>query len=133
MPFVQAARREVADRANIGNDPVRLTLEFLLENAVGRANAIPITTVIESLELDIEYKDFQQQILGASRRGDYFIGSGTSGIYLIETPEDLEAMQNFYLRKMRTQRRNFNHLATVAGRVNWQMRTVDIVTTPPNQ
>ena len=128
MSFIPAAEREVANRSI--DDPIRITLEFLLANAVGRENAIPITTVIESLELDIEYKDFQQQILGASRHGDYFIGSGTSGIYLIETLEDIEAMQDFYLRKMRTQLQNFNNLATIAERVGWQLPTMEIVTTP---
>lgn len=77
-PFIQATQREIARR--LVGDPIRLTLEFLLERTVGRARAIPITTVIEFLELDIEYKNFQQQIIGVSRHGDYFIGSVTSGI-----------------------------------------------------
>ena len=47
MSFLAAVRRKISTRQP--NDPVRMTLEYLLENAVGRQNAVPLPTIAAEL------------------------------------------------------------------------------------
>ena len=76
MSFLPEVRAEIARRDH--DDPMRITLEFLLENAVGRNNSISIPTVVRHLrenQISIDYKQFQQTLLAESRRSNFFIGS----------------------------------------------------------
>ena len=122
MPFISNARREISSRP-VG-DPIRITLEFLIANAIGQANAVPISNVLMHLSnrgVVMRYNQFQQLILGASRHSDYFIGSGTRGVYLIATIEDARAMRDFYGLKIQTQQQNLNHLLAATQGVGWQI------------
>jgi hypothetical protein len=123
MSLIPAVERQIAGR--LQNDPVRITLEFLLERgAVGWANPVSITTVTRFLNdqgIDIEYKNVQQQIMGASRHGDFFIGSSSRGIFLIDAIEDAERMRDFYLAKIQSQQENLERLRIVANRIGWDL------------
>ncbi len=124
MPFLARTRQEIASRQP--TDPVRITLEFLLNNAVGRNSAIPIGDVLDHLAthgIQMRYNEFQQSILGVSRHGNgsFFIGSGTTGIYLLRDIEDARAMKEFYEAKMLTQQQNLGRLLAAASNVGWRL------------
>jgi hypothetical protein len=95
MSFLPAVRREINSRHR--NDPVRMTLEYLLENAVGRRNAIPLPRIVAELGrrgLRLTETGLQQTVLAESRDGDYFIGSGGRGYFSIDTRADAEEMRD---------------------------------------
>jgi hypothetical protein len=119
MSFLPAVRREIHKRP--AGDPVRVTLEYLLENAVGRRNAVPLPRIVAELRrrgLHLTETGFQQTVLAESRDGDYFIGSGGRG-YLIATQADAEEMRDFYERRIAAERQNLFNLKRQAGAVGW--------------
>lgn len=97
MSFLPAVQREIAARPP--RDPIRMTLEYLLLQAVGRQNAVPLTTIVRHLRAQgvrISETGFQQTVLAKSRGQDYFIGSWRLGYFLIDSQQDAEAMRDFY-------------------------------------
>jgi hypothetical protein len=97
MSFLPAVQREINNR-NPG-DPIRVALEYLVEHAVGRHNAIPLSTLVTVLSgrgVHLTETDFQQTVLAQSRDRDYCIGSGRSGYFLIESQADAEEMRDSY-------------------------------------
>ena len=122
MSFLPAVHREIANRPP--QDPVRVTLEYMLRAAVGRANAIPLGTIVSSLSaLGIRMTEtgFQQTVLAESRGADYFIGSGPRGYFLIETLEDAAEMRDFYARRIAAETQNLNNLVRQATIVGWTL------------
>lgn len=123
MPFVTEARRLVADP---GTSPLlRATLEYMLANCVGRANATPIDTVIDhlnSIGLPIGREEFQHQVLVPSREDPLYIAAygyfGHGGIYLIEYPEDAQPMIDFYKGRIKSECRHLRHLVALR-RAEW--------------
>src|SRR5206468_3882402 len=68
MSFLPAVHREIANRPP--QDPVRVTLEYMLRHAVGRANAIPLAKIVSSLGavgIRMTETGFQQTVLAESR------------------------------------------------------------------
>lgn len=99
MSFLPAVRREIDSREP--NDPVRITLEYLLQRALGRQNAVPLSKIVADLRLQglaLTETGFQHTVLAQSRDGDYFIGSGRRGYFLIDTQYDAEKMRRFLRR-----------------------------------
>jgi hypothetical protein len=97
MSFLPAVQREIIARRP--RDPVRATLEYLLENAVGHQNAVPLSTIVahlQSIGLNLTETGFQQTVLAESRGRDYFIGSGRRGYFLIDSLQDAKVMAAFY-------------------------------------
>jgi hypothetical protein len=122
MSFLPAVRREIQSRQP--NDPVRVTLEYLLQRAVGRHNAVPLPTIVADLRaygLNLTETGFQQTVLAQSRDGDYFIGSGRRGYFLIETQQDAEEMRDFYEERIRAEQQNLDNLRRQARAVAWNI------------
>jgi hypothetical protein len=122
MSFLPAVQREINSRQP--NDPVRLTLEFLLGNAVGRQNAIPLPTIVAQLRaqgINLTETGFQQTVLAESRDRDYFIGSGRRGYFLIDTQQDAEEMRDFYEERIRAEQQNLDNLRRQARAVGWNI------------
>ncbi len=122
MSFLPAVQREIKSRQP--NDPIRMALEYLLQRAVGRQNAVPLPTIVADLRsqgLSLTETGFQQTILAESRDGDYFIGSGRRGYFLIETQADAEEMRDFYLDRIRAEQGNLDNLRRQAGAVGWNI------------
>ncbi len=85
---------------------MRLALQYLLNSAVGKANAVPLRQIVTHLRrrgVNITATGFQQTILAESRDRDYFIGSSRHGYYLIDTVADAREMQAFYRRRLRAE------------------------------
>ena len=122
MSFLPAVQREINSRRP--NDPVRLTLEFLLANAIGRQNAIPLPTIVAQLRaqcVNLTETGFQQTVLAESRDRDYFIGSGRRGYFLIDTQQDAEEMRDFYEERIRAEQQNLDNLMRQASAVGWNI------------
>src|SRR5207247_3181455 len=118
MSFLPAVQREINRRA--ANDPVRVTLEFLMHHAIGRQDAVPLARIVSHLTsrgLSLTETGFQQTVLADSRDRDYFIGSGPRGYFLIQTREDAEAMTDFYAERIRAEQQNLENLRSQAAAV----------------
>jgi hypothetical protein len=116
MPFLQSARKKLRKLAV--SDPMRITLEFLMENrrAIGCANAIPTRLVLNRLAqrgYRMTKEEFQQTILNETRGGDVFVGVCPRAIYLIENRKHAVATHEFYSPRIKSQlklRRNLKRL-----------------------
>jgi hypothetical protein len=71
--------------------------------------------------LNLTQTGFQQTVLAQSRDGDYFIGSGRRGYFLIETQLDAEEMRDFYQERIRAEQQNLDNLRRQAGAVGWNI------------
>jgi hypothetical protein len=122
MSFLPAVRQQIAVRGL--RDPVRATLEYLLNNAVGRHNAVTLDSIVTHLQgagFNMTSTGFQQSVLAASRSADYFIGSGHSGYFLIDNIGDAQEMRDFYETRIRAETQNLDNLRTQAVAVGWQI------------
>lgn len=117
-----AVQREISGRPP--NDPVRLTLEYLSQRAVGLQHPVPLETIIDHLQglgVEISPNGFPQTVLAASRAGDYFIGSGQHGYFLIDTIDDALVMRDFYQMRIQAEQQHLDNLRTQAGIVGWSI------------
>ena len=83
MSFLPAVRREIQSRQP--NNPVRVTLEYPLQRAVGRHNAVPLPTIVADLRvqgLNLTETGFNKHFWLNRAMCDYFIGSGQRGTSL---------------------------------------------------
>jgi hypothetical protein len=122
MSFLPAVRREINSRS--ANDPVRVTLEYLLQNAVSRKNPVSLETIVFHLQgigLNINETGFQQTVLAESRDRDFFIGSSRQGYFLIDDIDDAKEMRNFYEARIRAEQQNLDNLKRQAAGVGWKI------------
>ena len=122
MSFLPAVQREINGRRP--NDPVRITLEYLLAHAVGHNNAVPLDTIVAHLNqrrINVTATGFQQTILAESRGADYFIGSGPRGYFLIDLIQDAQEMRDFYENRIRREQENLDNLRRQAAAVGWNI------------
>ena len=120
MSFLPAVRREIANRQP--NDPIRLTLEYLIQHGIGHRNPVSTSVIVQHLNnngIQISKEIFQQTVLATSRGADYFIGSGNRGCFLIDTVDDARVMQHFYSTRISKEQRNLNNLSRQANIVGW--------------
>src|SRR5438876_12436430 len=122
MSFIPAVQREINNRQP--NDPVRVALEYLLQNAVGRQNPVPLPTIVAHLQargINISETGFQQTVLAGSRDRDFYIGSGRRGYFLIDNIADTEEMRDFYETRIRAEQQNLDNLRRQARAVGWNI------------
>ena len=120
MSFLPAVQREIANRQP--NDPIRLTLEYLIQHGIGHQNPVPLIVIVQHLNdngIQISETGFQQTVLAASRDADYFIGSGNRGYFLIDTVDDARVMQRFYNTRISAEQQNLDNLYRQATNVGW--------------
>jgi hypothetical protein len=122
MSFLPAVRHKVD--ALPQRDRTRVALQYLLNIAVGRMNAVPLSMLVADLRrrrIDITETGFQQTILAESRHSDYFIGSSRHGYFLIDTIDDARAMRDFYERRIAAEQQNLDNLRRQARNVGWRL------------
>jgi hypothetical protein len=122
MSFLPAVQIQINNRQ--ANDPVRITLEYMMAHAVGHHNAVPLPTIVAHLNrrgVNITETGFQQTILAESRRRNYFIGSGHRGYFLIDTVQDAEQMRDFYETRIRREQENLTNLRGQAVALGWNI------------
>jgi hypothetical protein len=120
MPFLPDARTAAADSATPRE--VRLTLDYLIQNAIGRNNARPLADVLRHLAshgIHMSGPQFQTTILADTRVGDIFIGSGSHGYFLIDNSADAQAALQFYESRIRSELARINHLKQLAASRGW--------------
>ena len=124
MAFLQDVQQAIGDPAT--PESLRITLEFLRANAVGRSNAVPLEQILEHLELNgypMNGPKFQTTILADTRVGDIFIGSGSRGYFLIETEENAQATLDFYHSRVASELERIRHLKELASSCGWSIST----------
>ena len=96
-------------------------LNFLAKHAVGSRNPISIERVASSAAFSRKYtrEGVQQQLMVPLRaEGQIFIGTGSKGIYLIDSPEDGDKTIQFYSTRIRSELRHLRNLKSLAARYN---------------
>jgi hypothetical protein len=94
----------------------------MMIHAVGKHNAVPLPDIVAHLKglgVNITTNGFQQSILAESRSGDYFIGSGHKGYFLIDTIDDAREMKEFYDVRIRREESNRNNLCQQSKIHGW--------------
>ncbi|HEX5399918.1 MAG TPA: hypothetical protein VFY06_12815 [Verrucomicrobiae bacterium] len=122
MSFLPAVQREI--QRLLPNDPIRITLEYMSQRAVGHRNPIPLHQIVAHLRaqgIQITNTGFQQTVLAGSRSADYFIGSGSHGYFLIDTIDDAIVMRDFYETRIQAELQNLANLRRQARLVNWNI------------
>ena len=122
MSFLPAVHREIANRQP--NDPIRQTLEYLIQHGIGHLNPVPLPIIVQHLNdngILISETDFQQTVLATSRDADYFIGSSNRGYFLIDTIDDARVMQRFYTTRISAEQQNLDNLRRQARNVGWNI------------
>ncbi|WP_269542149.1 hypothetical protein [Cerasicoccus fimbriatus] len=120
MSLITAVKREIASRS--AGDTVRLTLEYMMNHALGRRNAVPISVIVEYLNengINITYNQFQQTVLSESRGSDFFIATCNRGCFLIDTIDDAREGKSFFEEKIAKQQAHLDNLVQVAQNVGW--------------
>lgn len=120
MSFLPAVNREIASRPV--NDPVRITLEYMVLHGIGRHNAVPLQTIVNHLNskgANVTTTGFQHTVLTESRSKDFYIGSGRRGYYLIDTIDDAKEMRNFYEARIQREQQNLDNLRVQSAQCGW--------------
>lgn len=102
----------------------RCILSFLIEKAVGRANAKTWGEIDAHLQQQghssVRQQTFQQGVLKDSREGESFIGSTDkqpdAGYFLIADRRDAEVVSDFIIRRLTTQQNRLQHLRDLVNR-----------------
>ena len=122
MAFLGDARARI--RRLPEGDPLRITLEYLNENAVGWQNAVPIDEVRAHLATqghEMSKSQFQQTILKDTREGTIFIGvAHGKGIYLIETRADAAKTKEFYDSRIGAELAHLGNLERLVEDQGWE-------------
>jgi hypothetical protein len=122
MSFLPAVRREIANRQP--NDPIRLTLELLLQRGAGHQHSVTQDEIVAHLQtrgVNLSVKAFQQTVLAESRGSDFYIGSGRRGCFLIDSIADAGVMRDFYETRIRREQENLDNLRRQATLVGWEI------------
>jgi len=120
MPFLTAAQQEMA--ALPVGDPTRLALDYLLQNGVGRANAVPTQDVLDFLAANgqvMSREQFQQTVLNATRRGQVFIGVSRRGLFLIQDRDDAIETRDFYQARIQAEQTHLGNLQQLVVAQGW--------------
>jgi hypothetical protein len=120
MSFLPAVQREIANRQP--GDPIRLTLEYLIQHGIGNQNPVPLREIVQHLNdngIQISGTGFQQTVLAESRRQDFYIGVGRRGYFIIDTIDDAILTRDFYDTRIQAERRNLDNLRQQASNIGW--------------
>jgi len=93
-------------------------LDFLINNAVGKANAKPwkaIDAHIKALSPSIvmAMQDFQHGLLAHSRANNYFIGSSNTGFFIIDSLDDAQASASYYRSRIASESIHLTQLEAI--------------------
>lgn len=120
MQFLFAAKLLITHLPQ--GDAYRLTLEYLLRNGVGRANACSQPDIVDYLKsqgVDMSVTKFQQTILKRSRAEEVFIASSSQGCFLIADKVDAITMREFYKKRIQAESRNLRQLKKLSRSRGW--------------
>ncbi len=96
------------------------TLQLLLDH-LGRNNAITLDALAEKVgrlvNRPVKGKEIQNTVLARSRTGgaNHFIGTGRTGVYIFQTPEDVKTMRDFYVDRIAKETTNLATLDAVTN------------------
>ena len=99
--------------------------KYLLQNAVGAANAKPIDLILAHLDangIHMNGSKFQTTILAETREGGIFIGSGQHGYFLIETEQDAQSTHAFYTSRIASEVQRIARLEHLSTQNGWHVQ-----------
>jgi hypothetical protein len=105
-------------RDEYGRDK-KLFLRYMRKHCLGVSNAKSIEEVMKSISLSKKYKkeQFQHKIIVPLReQRDFFIGTGTKGIYLVCDATDVHTTVDFYAKRIRSEHKHLRNLKSIARR-----------------
>lgn len=124
MPFLTSARDRASSLPTGSRE--KIILDYLLSNAIGRANAKPwklISAHLATHGISIAQQTFQQGLLKESRENDIFIASTdhgrSKGYYLIEEPDDATLMKDWYENRISAEQARLENLMRIARSKGW--------------
>ena len=122
MPFINEAINLV--RTLPANTPLRITLDYLLDNGIGRNNPVPLNVIVNhiiSQGINISRTEFQQTVLKETREGDIFIGTSNRGCFLIQDVDDAIVVRDFYENRIRAEQHHLDNLRSLASINGWMI------------
>lgn len=116
MPFREACEKLLQTLAP--DSPQRKILEYLMTNAMGRKNVKSWATIESDLTAqgvtNLPSKEaFQVGLLGATRKGEAFVGSSSRGYFIIDSREDAYVTRDFYINRITTEAARLQLLQTL--------------------
>ena len=109
MNFVERAQQFLDDPAPENLDPelyypAKKTVEYLLENALGRDNSKQTGLILDYLEqhgISMNREHWQHMVLGYLRENVVFIGAWVKGMFIIFNEEDAQTAYDFYYGRIK--------------------------------
>ena len=101
-----------------GEDKRRL-LKYLRENNNSASNPVTLPEILKNVKFTRSYRReaLQHKLLGPLRRdARVFVGTSSKGIFLVTTPEDVDATLGFYTWRIRAELRHARNLRGLAKR-----------------
>ena len=99
--FVEENEHDLMDDRNY--EAMKITVEYLLKNAKGEANAISINRIrmhLRTRRHPMGRGTFQHNVLGILRDNVVFIGASRKGLFLIVDKDDAEKARGFYVDRI---------------------------------
>ncbi|HXG70834.1 MAG TPA: DUF3800 domain-containing protein [Gemmatimonadaceae bacterium] len=116
---VRLAESWVPDPGDPYGEDKRRLIRFLLDNRITSANPKTLPSILADVEFTQTYRReaLQHKLLGPLRRDPrVFIGTSSTGIFLVTTPEDVDATLGFYTWRVRAELRHARNLRALAKR-----------------
>lgn len=101
-----------------GEDKRRL-IRFLLDTGKSATNPVTLPEILKKVRFTRPYsrEALQHKLLGPLRRdAKVFVGTSSRGIFLVTTPEDMDATLGFYTWRIRAELRHARNLRALAKR-----------------
>lgn len=94
-------------------------LRYMRDNAMGKDNAKPIETIIDTLRIGMARNTFQHKILSQFRvDGTFFIAWCHKGIYVVTTKDDTKLAVSSYKTRIAAETTNLSNLKSVMSNYN---------------
>ena len=93
----------------------------MIKQCLGIENAMAEKSILETLHLDKIHSKEQLQhnvIVPLREQKDFFIGTSSKGIYLIDDPTDAEVTIDFYTARIRSEHKHLRNLRRIVKRDN---------------
>ena len=128
MPFIARARDFVDNaapnhRAHPRFNAMRDTVQYLLDHAIGRQNAVPTDDIITHLQgrnHNMSRETWQIEVLGYLRDNEIFIGStGSRGMFLIQDEADAREVRDFIQNRINRETQRLGTLQRLIEEAGW--------------
>jgi hypothetical protein len=96
-------------------------IQFLLDNEHGATKPVTLGEILDKVHFSHAYtrNGLQHKLIGPLRRDSkVFVGVSSAGVFLVTTPEDVDATLGFYTPRIRAELRHARYLRALAKSTN---------------